>query len=372
MNMKKHIAKMLLFGVLVFPMVANSQTEWPTFEHLFIPERQYVIHRTDKKITVDGLAREQAWQAAEWTETFVDIEGSAKPLPTYQTRMKMLWDEKNIYFFVEMEEPHVWGYYEEHDKIVYHENDFEIFIDPDGDTHNYFEYEFNAQNTLFDLFMTKPYRNGGIPLISWNSTGIQSAVSIDGTLNNPNDKDKKWTLEVAIPFKDLRITIHTRVPKDGDTWRINFSRVQWQTEIVDGKYQRKKNEETGRLIREDNWVWSPIGIVNMHYPERWGLLQFSTQKPGSSLKITGPEDKKLRDHLWRIYYKQHYYRHKNRKFTDSLAELSEAGTVETGNNQTLKIELQATNYQFIVIAETNDGMRLTLNNNGKINIHKNR
>ncbi len=369
--MRKHIVNVLLLIGVVLPSLVNAQTDWPSFEHLFIPERQYVIHQTDKEITVDGLAREQAWQAAAWTETFIDIEGTAKPLPTYQTRMKMLWDEENIYFFVEMEEPHVWGYYEEHDKIVYHENDFEIFIDPDGDTHNYFEYEFNAQNTLFDLFMTKPYRNGGIPLISWNSTGIKSAVSIDGTLNNPDDKDKKWTLEVAIPFKDLRLTIHTRTPKNGDIWRINFSRVQWQTEIIDGKYHRKKDEE-GRLIREDNWVWSPIGIINMHYPERWGFLQFSTQRPGSSVTFTEPVEKRLRDHLWRIYYKQHHYRHKNGKFAESLAELSEARIIETKENTTMEIELHSNAYQFILIAKTNDGMRLTLNNNGKINIHKNR
>ncbi|MBN9120228.1 MAG: hypothetical protein J0I06_13880, partial [Planctomycetes bacterium] len=31
---------------------------------------------------------------------------------------------------------------------------------------------------------------------------------------------------------------------------------------------------------EDNWVWSPQGVVDMHRPETWGYLQFSTQPPG--------------------------------------------------------------------------------------------
>lgn len=26
-----------------------------------------------------------------------------------------------------------------HDSVVYHDNDFEVFIDPDGDNHNYME-----------------------------------------------------------------------------------------------------------------------------------------------------------------------------------------------------------------------------------------
>ena len=358
--------------VVLMPSVVNAQIDWPTFEHLFIPERHYVIHQTDNEIIVDGIAGEQAWQAAEWTETFVDIEGSAKPLPAYQTRIKMLWDEKYIYFLTEMEEPHVWAYYKKHDKIVYHENDFEIFIDPDGDTHNYFEFEFNAQNTLFDLFMTKPYRNGGIPLISWNTPGIKSAVAIEGTLNNPADKDKKWTLEVAIPFEALRLGIRTQAPNDGDIWRINFSRVQWQTEITDGKYKRRKNKETGRLIRENNWVWSPIGIVNMHYPERWGYLQFSEKMPGKHETFTEPEDKNLRTHLWRIYYKQYHYRHKKGNFAVSPDELSEAETIRIDENRNLKIKIQATDYQFTITAKSNDGMTLTLNNNGQIRMYKNR
>ena len=369
--MRKNNEIVLLILWLLLPTCLNAQTDLPTFDHLFHPERHYIIHKTDNEIDVDGVAAEKSWQDANWTENFMDIEGPSKPLPTYQTRMKMLWDEKNIYFFVEMEEPHVWGYYEEHDKIVYHENDFEIFIDPDGDTHNYFEFEFNAQNTLFDLFMTKPYRNGGIPLISWSPRGIKSAVSIDGTLNNPNDKDKNWTLEVAIPFKDLRIGVHTRAPENGNIWRINFSRVQWQTKISDDKYKRKKNEETGRLIRENNWVWSSIGIVNMHYPERWGFLQFSEKLPGAPVNFTEPEDKKLRNHLWRIYYKQYHYRHKKGNFTESLDLLSENEFIKIDENRTLQVNLYANNYQFTIIAKTNDGITLTLNNNGRISTYKN-
>ena len=46
----------------------------------------------------------------------------------------------------------------QHDAVIFHNNDFEVFIDPDGDTHNYYELEINALNTVWDLFITKPYR----------------------------------------------------------------------------------------------------------------------------------------------------------------------------------------------------------------------
>ena len=32
----------------------------------------------------------------------------------------------------------------------------------------------------------------------------------------------------------------TTPPKEGDQWRINFSRVEWKHEVVDGKYRKIK------------------------------------------------------------------------------------------------------------------------------------
>ena len=57
-------------------------------------------------------------------------------------------------------------------------------------------------------------------------------------------------------------------PNDGDVWRINFSRVQWRHRIVNGRYEKVPN------TAEDNWVWSPQGVVNMHLPEHWGFVEF--------------------------------------------------------------------------------------------------
>ena len=60
-----------------------------------------------------------------------------------------------------MEEPHVWGTLTKHDSVIFHDNDFEVFIDPNGDTLEYYEFEINALNTGWDLFLDKPYRQGG-------------------------------------------------------------------------------------------------------------------------------------------------------------------------------------------------------------------
>ena len=49
----------------------------------------------------------------------------------------------------------------------------QVFIDPDGDNHNYYEFEMNALNTVWELVLRKPYKDGGPCLNPYNldSTG---------------------------------------------------------------------------------------------------------------------------------------------------------------------------------------------------------
>ncbi|MCE7065642.1 carbohydrate-binding family 9-like protein [Dyadobacter sp. CY326] len=241
--------------------------------------RKYISNKTDKPIRIDGKL-ESAWKKAVWTERFVDIEGDKKPLPYQHTQAKILWDDTHLYIAALMEEEHIWAYQTKKDQIVYLENDFEVFIDPDGDTENYYELEINAANNTFDLFLPKTYKKGGRAQLKWNIQDLQSAVSVDGTINNAKDKDKRWILEIAIPFKSLsHENVAAIIPTAGSEWRINFSRVNWQHDVnEEGKYVRKRNAETGKRLPEYNWVWSPQGIINMHFPEHWGYLEFADQK----------------------------------------------------------------------------------------------
>ncbi len=351
--------------VLFLGNVARSQTIWEGYGHLFVPSEQYVVYRTDAPVLLDGKADEPDWQRAEWTADFVDIEGENKPRPLYRTRMKMLWDTGNLYLYAELEEPDIWAYYKEHDQIIFQENDIEVFIDPDGDTHNYFEFEVNAQNTLFDLFLPKPYRNGSRPLVTWNASGFESAVSIDGTLNNPTDTDTKWGVEMKIPFSDLRTDEQVEVPVDGQIWRINFSRVEWRTELVDGKYRKAKNPATDRNYPEYNWVWSPPGLINMHYPERWGMLQFSDRQVGAEVvAFQLPTDTELKNYLWLVYYRQQDFKMKKGRFAANMQELGLPLEIPAENNAGYKISMQSTDLQFTIMAKTTDGAVYRLNDTG--------
>jgi hypothetical protein len=127
----------------------------------------------------------------------------------------------------------------------------------------------NVLNTTWDLFLNKPYKDGGKADDSWEIPGLKSAVYARGTINDPRDKDRGWTLEIAFPWTAFNRGPRPAVaPKRGETWRVNFSRVEWALEVHDGAYRKVE----GR--KEDNWVWSPQGVINMHVPEKWGFVTF--------------------------------------------------------------------------------------------------
>ena len=79
----------------------------------------------------------------------------------------------------------------------------------------------------------------------------------------------------------------------GQTWRFNFSRVHWNFDLIDDSYYRKKDSK-GEFLRENNWVWSPHGVVNMHEPEKWGFIHFAKKVSGKyQPKFQYPDDSSL-------------------------------------------------------------------------------
>jgi hypothetical protein len=288
--------------------------EWDRMK--VIRPRRYVAGKAQEKIAVDGKADEPSWKLARWTDYFVDISGDPAPKPWFRTRAKIIWDDQYLYVYAEIEEPHVWATLTRKNSRVYDDNDFEVFIDPNGDHHNYYEFEMNALNTIWELALTRPYWDGGPLRNPENIDGTTTAVHVRGTLNNAADIDDGWSVEIAIPFKGLRRYADGQAcpPKDGDQWRLGFSRVEWNIKIVDGKYHK----QPGRP--EENWVWSPVGIVSMHRPERWGTVQFSTKKPGGERFRPDPTEA-ARDLLMNIYHRQRQYRGQYKRSAATLREL---------------------------------------------------
>ncbi|HPM00559.1 MAG TPA: carbohydrate-binding family 9-like protein [Candidatus Cloacimonadota bacterium] len=335
--------KYLFLSIVYLMFVTLSADYFPVPKKDFIPA-YYACYMTNEPLLIDGKMDEVSWQKAEWTQPFVDIEGDLKPKPFYKTQVKMLYDKDYFYFFAYMEDKDLWATLTERDAVIFHDNDFEIFIDPDGDTHDYYELELNAFNTIWDLLVIKPYRDRNqVAVNAWDIKGLKSAVYLDGSINDNRDQDKGWSVEIAIPWKVLEECAHRSAPpKDKDIWKVNFSRVHYDLDKEGSSYKKRVNPETGQKLPEYNWVWSPQGLIAMHYPELWGNVQFfeksvpewaiesghntklnempikDTHNP-SYIQTQKDLDKKL---LRYIYYSQKQYYMNHQEYADDLKELA--------------------------------------------------
>ena len=356
-------SKIITSVILLFASSAQAQSQFSGLDHLFTTPKSYVTCFASVAPTIDGDLSDPVWQDAAWTDYFTDIEGDKKPAPLQNTRAKMLWDKSFLYIAAEIKETHIWAKLLQRDEIIYYDNDFEIFLDPDNNTHQYFEIEVNAFNTVFDLFLPKPYRNNGAVLLSWDAPGLRSAVKIQGTLNKSSDTDKGWTVEMAIPFKSLALGNHVKVPNEGDLWRINFSRVQWDTEVIGDDYIKKK-ATNGKNLPEHNWVWSPQGVVNMHYPERWGYLQFTMKNTDQDVpSFQLPYSEKQRKYLWLVYYRQKEFYNKNGAYASSLSQLKIDADI-TIENKMNTLKLEATDRQFRATINSPQEKLISINHEG--------
>ena len=323
----------LLFVMVAINGSVSAQDTPPSIE--FNPQT-YICYTTSDVLTIDGNLDEASWKEVPWTNYFLDIEGKSKPAPRFKTRAKMLWDETYFYIAAQMEEPHLWATLTQRDTVIFYDNDFEVFIDPDGDTHEYYELEVNALGTAWDLMLPQPYRDGGKAIDSWDIQGLEVGIGINGTLNNPADIDSGWTVELAIPWKVLEEAAPDgQKPSVGDQWRVNFSRVQWQHTIENGNYRKALDPETNRPLPEDNWVWSPQGIINMHYPEMWGYVQFAAANADNrETAFEWQNEEYIKWYLRRLYYRQHRHKMKEGSFATQIRELKADEAFE-------KSELQA-------------------------------
>jgi Carbohydrate family 9 binding domain-like len=350
--------------LLLFVEVQSPRRTAPDFEALPFAPRQMVCYRAPSPPAIDGKLNDAAWQASSWSDPFVDIDGVRTP--HLATRVKMLWDDEFYYMAAELVEPDVWATLTERDAVIFQDNDFEVFIDPDGDTHGYYELEVNAFATPWDLMLVQPYRDGGPAIHAWDIAGLRVGVDVQGTINTPGDRDERWTVELGIPWEILLEAAPRRArPGAGDRWRVNFSRVQWQVEVKNGRYTKRLDAKSGKPLPEDNWVWSPQGAVNMHMPERWGFVQFSDGIVGKTTTAFSEDpNEQVKWALRRLYYRQRDYRAANGRFATDLAAL-DASSIQV-EGLTFRPSMQVTDSLYEIRASGFAGATVHLRQDGKV------
>lgn len=257
---------------------------------------------TGETPVVDGKLEERVWKLAPVSSRYVDLVYGTPTI--HDTRAMVVWDEENLYFGIRVEEPFVRAKFTVPQSPIYEDNDVEVFV---GGADAYYEFEVNAFNTPYEVFFiwqsayekagfarapefarsrlapfngvgyTKHPRGMRWGQFGWSFPGRRTAVFVDGTVNDDRDRDRGWTVEMALPWAGMRwLATDGRAlpPRDGDEWRIDFSRFNQYREAPPAK-------DSG------GWALSPHGVWDSHIPECFPKVRFSTNRVGVAVGSGG-------------------------------------------------------------------------------------
>ena len=155
--------KQLIGSLFAFAMAGQlwGQGLYEKYERMLTLPEGYVCYRVDGKIKVDGKLNEADWQKAQSTSSFVDISGEGFAKPCYDTSAKMLWDDKYLYVAATLQEDDIKAKLNQRDTIIYHDNDFEVFLAPVAFVPLLFEEEvfLAVEEVLFFCAIVSPHKN---------------------------------------------------------------------------------------------------------------------------------------------------------------------------------------------------------------------
>jgi hypothetical protein len=252
---------------------------------------------TTDGLNVDGRLSSPAWNEAEWSPAFVDMETGANTL--YKTHAAVAAHPSGLLIGFRVEEPYPSATVFDRDGIVFQDNDVEFFIDFGW---GYYEFEINAAGTVYevmhvwrDSFLQSPFaddpswsllnenvftfagdfdrrpesfwigthpRGVRIAHRAYDFPGLQCGVHVDGSLNDANIGGNGWTAEVLLPWDELcRLS----------GGRLVFPPVGQTVNMFLGRFQQIR---IGTVRHTAAWCVTRHGVMDTHQPERFTSVQF--------------------------------------------------------------------------------------------------
>jgi len=215
-----------------------------------------VVPRIAAQVKIDGVLDEQPWQKAARLTPFV--RNDTMMPARVGTEVRLWYDQAALYLGWICEDYDIQATFTQRDSRFWEEEVVEFFVTPAA-LDRYFELQWNPLGGTFDAIITNELGPDGSSRQfkgdwSYTAASMTYAVRVDGSVQNSSDRDQRWTVEVRIPFADLKVP----TPQPGDVWRGSFYR-----------FNRDRDGDPEPLS------WSPTMLPGFHQPARFGYLRFS-------------------------------------------------------------------------------------------------
>lgn len=238
------------------------------------PRAKIDVSKAPGKVNIDGILDEKEWAGAtvhKICEAYPYTNPKATPPKVYANTNKkgkrvdkyeggtvrLMYDDKYLYIGAQLEDSDVMQYGKVDQSHFYLSGDLlEMFLKP-ANSYSYWECYGTPNSKKTSLF----FDNRRYPLNPKRSIlmdGMMVASKVNGTFNNYNDKDKGWSIEVAIPRAQLAKTGRPFNP--GEPWTVLIARYNYNY----GSIQSNPHYST----------YPELPIVNYHHLEYYAEVNW--------------------------------------------------------------------------------------------------
>jgi hypothetical protein len=208
--------------------------------------------QTTQPIIIDGDLSEPAWQLAKVISLKNNVTGDPISDKSYFSYAKTCYDSNNLYIAFVNGDKNIFTGYTQKDQFLWQDEVVEVFIDGDPDISTYIELEVSPANVVFDSYITDTLDIDLVETPKFEIEGFQTAVKVNGTVNDSTDIDQDWTVEILIPLQVITEK-RTDGKRDLDQYRINFYRIN------------RDSQGPGF------YAWSPT-YQRFHAPSKFGTI----------------------------------------------------------------------------------------------------
>lgn len=193
---------LLTFGELVY---GAHSGRWAA--DTLLTTRQLEAVKIEGEIKLDGRLNEPAWQGVPATREFVTYSPSIGKPADYQTRVRVVYNDRAIYFgaFMQDDPAKILRGLSKRDEEDVNADKFWVTLNPYNDGKNIFKFVVTAANVRSDIKISPRNEDR-----AWDAVW-DSKVSV---------VDSGWVVEMEIPYDAIRFP-----KKERQTWGVNFWRL---------------------------------------------------------------------------------------------------------------------------------------------------
>lgn len=223
-----------------------------------------VAKYSEKPVVIDGILDDPVWQKANRYPFCLSRE-KEEEFPEEKGEVMLAWDDEYLYIGAKFIDSDIIQTGENQSHLYKTGDLIEIFLKPEKEEWYWELYGTPSNKQTVFWFPARKFLGIFRNMDKWTGHLIKMKVAsyVEGTLNKSDDKDKYWTIEIAIPVKQFAPWYMFTPAQEhyfgpGSEWRILISRYNYS------KY----------LSEPELSMYPPLSKTNFHLVEEYGIIKF--------------------------------------------------------------------------------------------------